>query len=237
MLTSPPGRTAARAASRPSAGSSTTSRTAWTSRTSAEPVGTTSSREDRSPWWPATRSATPLSAARRSREARASGLGSTTTTECPRPANGTASPPLPPPASTTVAPEASSGRASSACRSSCQTVDSRRDAHDGTDDGTDDGWLTDTTRTLVAPRLLVPVHETGSEVAERPVLRATTRSAAAGGTGPGGGGPGGKGPGRRGSGRMRSGRRDPDGERAAVVGTPVEDQRGDQQRRPGPDGH
>src|SRR5579859_3959924 len=81
-----------------SAGSSTYSSTLWQMTRSAAADPTRLSRLAASPCTEARR--TPASAARRCAAASASGLGSTTVTLCPRAANGTASPPVPPPTST-----------------------------------------------------------------------------------------------------------------------------------------
>ena len=94
----PPGRSTPRIVASAAAGSSTTSSTPWQSTTSAP--STRPASPSTSPWTPVTW--TPISRARRSSAARASGLGSTTVTRWPSSATRTAKPPVPPPMSSTL---------------------------------------------------------------------------------------------------------------------------------------
>src|SRR5215467_6402834 len=96
-LTAPAGRSTWAIDAKASAGESTYSSTLWQSTRSALASPATTARSATSPW--TTLSGTFISAARRSAAASESGLGSITVTLWPRPASGTANPPVPPPAS------------------------------------------------------------------------------------------------------------------------------------------
>src|SRR5690606_15052829 len=121
-LTVPPGRVTETTSRSAASGSSTYSRTLCTRTRCALASGSRSPRSRVSPWTAFTR--TPASAARRSRAASESGLGSTTVTRCPSSASGTAAPPVPPPASTISrgAADSSAARANSAVSASQTTA-------------------------------------------------------------------------------------------------------------------
>ena len=108
-----------------SAGDSTYSSTLWQMIRSAAATPATPSRLAASPCTEVRRA--PASAARRCAAASASGLGSTTVTLCPRAANGTASPPVPPPTSTmsSACLPVSATRAETTARSTSQIIPPR----------------------------------------------------------------------------------------------------------------
>ena len=108
-----------------SAGSSTYSSTLWQMTRLAAAGPATLSRLPASPWTEVRRA--PASAARRCAAASASGLGSTTVTLCPRAANGTASPPVPPPTSmmSRAARPVAAVRAETTALSTSQTSEER----------------------------------------------------------------------------------------------------------------
>ncbi len=124
-LTVAAGRSTAAIAVIASAGESTYSSTLWQMTRSAAFVPTRLSRLAASPCTAVSRA--PASAARRCAAASASGLGSTTVTLCPRAANGTASPPVPPPTSTmsSACLPVSATRAETTSRSTSQTSEER----------------------------------------------------------------------------------------------------------------
>ena len=124
-LTVADGRSTAAIAVIASAGESTYSSTLWQMTRSAAFVPATLSRLAASPCTAVSRA--PASAARRCAAASASGLGSTTVTLCPRAANGTASPPVPPPTSTmsSACLPVSATRAETTSRRTSQTSEKR----------------------------------------------------------------------------------------------------------------